>query len=252
MNGPWGTVSCAVGERHTARIGAVEVSLARHEIGWRVATRTATVGDRAPGDEGAVRHVRSKSIAALYLTPALPNLPLLVKPDEPVHVVPGATVSSRLMCPVFIRVAHVPTERNKPLPGAIVDLPSQPMKRTWFGTGSMGESAYQHELHAEGGDAPSSEFVAIELSIRNSSSDVLLFERLLARVIYLNVFVQDGCLFGSPIRVRFRGRDQISQVTFGSDGEVEQGGAVFIGGRREPPSNDLIRKSFLWLKDLAG
>lgn len=71
------------------------------------------------------------------LEPALADRPVVSRPEHPLHVPPGETITLYLSTPLWIRVVLPESERQ------LQEVPSHRMSDTWFGTSTIeGEFCY--------------------------------------------------------------------------------------------------------------
>ncbi|SIQ01216.1 hypothetical protein SAMN05920897_102205 [Alkalispirochaeta americana] len=186
-----------------------------------------------------------------HFLPATHDKPVLLRPAHPIALAPGTSVHYQVFLPLWIQVVTAPLGQQILSGEAFLDLPTSPLKRTWFGTFESGESAYQHRFTPlDVPDQPADQYM-VPLTISNDSSSVLWFERFLLRVIHLDLFQAEDGIVSNHVKVAFRGADQFSQITYGDGKALRRGGARQCSSQRQPSSGDLIRKSFLWLRDLA-
>lgn len=196
--------------------------------------------------------VHSAPGTVLTMEPATPDLPVVLRPQEPIAVAPGAQISYRVQLPLWIRLVSVPQENRRGIDTTpLFDLPTVALKRTWFGTGESGEIGYSWKFLPRSQERYQRHLFSVPLTIRNSSQSVLWFERLLLRVVHLDLYRVHRQIETNQVTVAFKGSEQLSQVTFESAAGAAQRGAKLVAERREPANQDIIRRSFLWLRDLA-
>ncbi len=246
----WGDVELEPGKDRSVSVGEVELRFARNEADWRVG-----YFGRIVGDSGLVegwRTVPGTGLAPPRLLPATPDLPVVLKPDTPVALVPGASVHYEVSLPIWVRVTVAGKRGRDLFTDTLADLPSHMIKRTWFGTPETGEVAYGWRFSPENSRSPRRDEFSVPLTIRNRSESVLWFERLLLRVVHLDLYGTGSGVTSNSVTVSFKGLEQYSQITWGDGQSLIRAGYRKLAGCREPASNDIIRKSFIWLRDLTA
>lgn len=186
----------------------------------------------------------------LETRPATPDLPLVLKAAEPFVLLPEATFFSRITVPVWIQLlAHLSHgQRSEP----VLDIPTEALPRTWFGTNEVGELAYAMPFEPASETDYSPLKISVPVRITNASGSLLRFERFMLRVIHLDVFLSAGRLVANDVNISFRGADQLSHIVLSETSSLASSFARRITQKRVPANKDFIRKSFMWLRDLTG
>jgi len=182
--------------------------------------------------------------------PVVPDRPVVFVPRVPISVLPQAVFTVAPVVPVWLRILGPGRGRET---HTIEEVPSVIQKKTWSGSAENGEPAYLLEYDNES-EAPAAygrhEF-RVPIEIRNSSGAILIVERLVVRVVHLDLFLQNERLRTNGITYDFRGKDQESRISFERSAHVERAGGVKISSARLNVSTDIIKKSFYWIRDLA-
>ncbi|MCG8481264.1 MAG: hypothetical protein MI724_19375 [Spirochaetales bacterium] len=235
-----GEVSCSVGDLHLRIV---------------LSNRTYRIHvDGGPARSAGVVGWHDAHIPAagrVRIEPATPDLPVVLRPSIPIALSCGEAVHYRILLPLWIRVAV-----DDAAPGCrreiLFDLPSRTLKRTWFGAAEGGEIAYVGAFDPQSREAYQRHQCVVPVTIRNGSDSVLWFERFLLRVIHLDLYRMGPCVESNGVTVAFKGREQLSQISFEAAKTTIERGGVPLTTSRIPAGSDIIRKSFLWLKSLAG
>ena len=179
------------------------------------------------------------------LLPALPDQPVLLKSSHPVQILPAARLKLVLAVPIWIQLSGTVT---------VFDLETDPLSRTWFGDPLAGESAYALSIEdwtVREEEQPGGGYVQVPLEIVNASQELLSFQRLLVRVVHLSLFGAGDLLFTNDVSVTFRSVNQYSQVSFSGSSSLEPGGSALLQEPRQSVSGNLIRRSFLFFRNLT-
>ena len=194
-------------------------------------------------------HVRANG--RVLIEPATPDLPVVLRPSIPIALSCGESVHYRILLPLWIRVV-VDAATGGCRREILFDLPSRTLKRTWFGAADGGEIAYVRAFDPQSREAYQGHQCVVPVTIRNSSDSVLWFERFLLRVVHLDLYRVGRYIESNGVTVAFKGREQLSQISFESARTTIERGGTPLTTSRIPAGSDIIRKSFLWLKSLAG
>jgi hypothetical protein len=245
----WGALSVDIDEEQDFSIGDVALRVRRTPEDWRVMVEGSPVTD--PGINGRWTVVRAREQTGIRILPATPDLPVVLKPEEPIALTPRATAQYDIVLPLWIRIFPCKEKNDSPVGGDLLDIPTQLVRRTWFGTDEAGEVAYGWKFSGTRRYVRTADTFRVPLRIKNESDSILWFERMLLRVVHLNLYQIEGRLVSDDVTVAFRGAEQFSQVTYGSGKTQKPSRAHPIAVHRQSVSSDIIRKSFIWLRDLA-
>ncbi len=248
MDYKWGELDIEEGAEVSRSIGGLSLRVIRSGDIYRMhLDGESAVWARSVGWHDA--HVGTRG--TLRLEPATPDLPIVLRPSNPVALSCGEVVQYRVLLPLWIRVTKID-------PGCegtqetLFDVPSRILKRTWFGAVDGGEIAYVRRFEPQSRESYQRHQYVVPVTIRNSSDSVLWFERFLLRVVHHDLYRFEDCIESNGVTVTFKGREQLSQISFESGREVLSRGGELVSTSRVPAGSDIIRKSFLWLKSLAG
>lgn len=246
----WGVVSIEPGSDRSITIGDLDMRFVRHDHEWRVGLfgKTVTGGGLTEG----WRSLPSLGNSLPHLVPATPDLPVVLKPDNPIALIPGATVKYEVTLPIWAKIVVSGKRGREVATDTLADLPSHLIKRTWFGTAETGEVAYGWRFSPESNRATRRDEFTVPLTIKNRSDAILWFERLMLRVVHLDLYQADGGIVSNSVTVNFKGVEQYSQITWGDGRSLVRSGFNKISSCRESASNDILRKSFIWLRDLTA
>jgi hypothetical protein len=156
----WGEVSLPPGGVARWRAGPSTVHVERRASDWRVwhdrgtdayavvAERVRAVSDAAPEGAPALRFSFAETPDTLHVRPRLADRPVVVRPETPLAVPPGETVTLYASTPVWMALSlEVRRTRRGRAPATdlavVAELPSARPTDTWFGPNTReGELCY--------------------------------------------------------------------------------------------------------------
>lgn len=243
-NSAWGKVVLSPDDTFEFHCGPVTVSV-RSEHGELLLASGEDVSEAEP-----TRWALPGRERELVFAPALPNLPVLVEPESPFHLLPGASARVYLAIPVTV-VAKAEVS------GAVLhEIPSSVLSQTWFGELESGELCYRlpTALSREAFKEPKPDRITAPVQIRNDSTETLPVTRLCLRVSHLAVYCDGEGLWTSETEVRFQGGSKASRISVQTGPPKEASGAVLVGAAREAGPVGKVGRSFRslrkWTKDL--
>jgi hypothetical protein len=245
----WGTVVPDPGDERHLVIGTTGFRLRHEGDFWSVHVHGPAIASANVSCDRQT--VLAPETSRLVLRPATPDLPVVLRPERPIAFLPGTRREYDILLPPWCVLAVDHSGKNGNTSRVLLDVPSRPLKRTWFGNQENGELAWSVHFAPDSRDSPGQQQLIVPLTIENSSHTVLWFERLLVRVVHLDVYRCGERLVTNGVTVNFKGTEQFSQITFAPSPPARFSAVERMAARRLQASSDLIRKSFLWLKDFA-
>lgn len=236
--------------------GTLRAWALRTEHEWRIAaTRQeetsvirASTDKPLPAAPAWKRWAFSEEAPEIAAIPAMPDKPLVVRPDAPLRIPPGNEVTFFVSVPVWLRF-FVGAEPRRIF---LTEEPTVVLSNTWFGEPTMGELCYALKTSA----SRSLEGIKIgghrcvcPLLLQNDSDAELPFQKLCIRTLYVNIYQGASRLWSEEIRVSFKGKDQGSEISFGSAAPKFEETGERVGEARLVAPKSFIRRSFdtLWI-----
>jgi hypothetical protein len=198
----WGDYEIAPDQTLRWQLGPKTLWITRADSEWRVARADGRERDERPmiaepsaepaGDDDAIdikRFASRSGSRAIRLRPALPDLPVVVRPTQPFLVPAMEETTLFLSAPLWLRVYLDGRDAE------LVDTPTARPSDTWFGPDTMtGELCYalrtSARLHLE--NLPRRLHRAISaVRIQNNTPSVLPIEKLKVPVPYLSLFASE-------------------------------------------------------------
>ena len=250
----WGQIDVAPNAYSTLRFGRLVIHVKRVNDEWRFAhtyeEENAEPSDQAPHDEDWIRLI-SSSDETLELQPALPDRPLVIRPDAPVSIFPGRFARFYVELPLWYRFAAVTKQKRI----NVIEIPSRILSNTWFGDPASGDLCYSLDAPLRRGSEQLSEpdtTASCSLVVRNDSEEKLDFERICVHVENLSIFEYDEHLWTNELSVLFKGVEQISQISIKDKPPGGLSPAKKITTPREVPNNSILRRSFIFFRQITG
>jgi hypothetical protein len=249
----WSPLSLSDPGESAFSIGDLEGRIVLREGCYRLHLDGKVVGEGTSFRAGW-RELRVAPTARLAFEPATPDLPIVLKPQEAVAVAPDQSVRYLVRLPVWVRlVANTPQDsRRGDRQDLFLDVPTRELKRTWFGTSESGDVGYGWSFLPRAAAPPQRNLFTVPLTIINSSPSVLWFERLLLRVVHLDLYRFGDHIESNGVTVAFKGVDHFSQISFEESSAVIGRGGTLLSSRRVHAGQDIVRRSFLWLRELTA
>lgn len=137
---------------------------------------------------------------AVAIIPQLPDLPVIVRPDKPLFVSPGATVQFWVRLPIWVRFQFGKNTYH--------ELPALRLSQSWFGDPTEGMACYSLRTTARRdlGSIPAVPYRALcGIEIQNRADEPLDFQRLCLSTRQLAVFPGKTHLETNPVRTTHHG-----------------------------------------------
>jgi len=218
---------------------------------WRIATARSreeqqiiSCGeDPAPAPDAAwKRWAFKEEDATIHMLPAMPDNPVVVRPDSPVRIPKGNEVTFFVSIPFFLQ-AHVGPSRDL----LIYEEPTVVLSKTWFGEPTLGELCYALRSGASrdlNGIKPGQHRAICPVIVRNRSDEELHFQKICIRAMHVNIYQGQNRLWTEEIEVSYLGKNNFSEIAFGKEAPAYEKTHGIVGPAREVLARNFIRKSF--------
>lgn len=240
--------------------GPLDLWIHRRPGEWRMAYREDAGQETRPGRWDATpapedaeweRWVTGNGATTLILRPVTPDRAVVVRPEMPVRLRPGQSTDFFVGVPLWIEVSIGAGKASEPLR----EFPSMRLSSTWFGTPVEGELCYSLRTHAH----RSPEDLAMRqhrcicpLQVKNSSDEVLSFERICLRCQYLSVYRGATRFWSNAVRLSYRGKQEWSRVVYGRNPPEESGAGELVSPPRRQGSKGFALRSFQSAMGMGG
>lgn len=246
----WGEYALEPGQTGRWRIGALTLWAHRRTGEWRLAHGSSN----DPFDDGvhvevpsaepipsqgltAMRYGMKRTDPTLVLEPALPDRPVVSRPDTPFYVLAGEEVRLYISAPVWVRA----------LAGArkLLEVPVYRPSDTWFGPSTReGEVCYDSRTscRTELADLPQRPHRAVAaVRIRNRTGESVLIERLNLPVPFLSVYASPaGTLWTQGVTLEMANEGGTAELRIDKGAPPEAEGAALVSGAREDADRNLL------------
>ncbi len=193
-----------------------------------------------------LRWILKKSQKEIRIDPIFPDLPLVVKPEYSFRVPIGVQTHIYVHVPLWAKMFVEETP--------IIELPTVVLSKTWFGDPLEGELCYWLSSPALKQRRPNLDvhhLAICPIKIVNRSQDELSVEKICLRVNQLSLFKWEQQLWSDEIRIRFRGKNEISEIDFTQKPPSEASKAKLITPPRNPSKKGITAKTFASIIDLS-
>lgn len=255
--GIWGEHALNDGETRSFEIGPLTLHCRAAGKDIWVASQYSEEQYSRPGlREGAGpqdwnRWALSHESRRIRLSPALPELPVVVKPESPFHLAPQAEARIYVRVAMSVRIESIGPRNEK-----LIESPTAILSKTWWGSFTGGEMAYwiTSSARRKAEVDPERWFMAIcPMRVVNGSDHHLAIEKFLAHTAGLSLYRDgQGQIWASLANIRYRGGMHFSQIDV-SDGPPEEcGDGKEIAPPRHPATRSIIGKTFGSILEWAG
>jgi hypothetical protein len=259
----WEPVEIPVGRCVSWRLGKLSVWVERYEKEWHVLPVYAEEAGAVP--EFIVRNKADKPVSSDWRhfllregswvspSPAMPDRPVILRPDRVLVLLPGEKAQFFVSLPVALRlsVGRTAGGRKKRL----CEHPIMPLANAWFGDPVSGELCYfaAARLYHEYDQVPRSPFHAVcPLKISNESERELQFDRICLHTEFLGVYRGPDRYWTNEVSVLFRGPEQVTQILPSKSAPFFEGAAKLVTEPRQAVENWYFKRTFDLLKYFTG
>ena len=257
MRTPWhGSFEVPINTTAFWQAGPYQLWLRRSAHEWKVASvqgadslgrslHVEVPSDRTDPPEAATvrRFAYKRSPGEVKLTPALADRPVVVSPEEPLHLPSKEQITVFISTPVWVEL----TLGDSPI--ALLDEPTHRPTDTWFGPSSMkGELCYATRTAARMNldNVPARPHRVITVvEIRNRAKETLTVEKLKIPVTHQEVYAtEDGSLWTGTLTLEHHEEGEMATVRLGKGPPANARNAALVRGPRSPMEAGLLTRAF--------
>jgi hypothetical protein len=208
-----------------------------------------------PAEEGIwenpVRYVSRNLGDTLTLRPRTADRNVVTRPEFPLNVLPGQTIGLFVSTPCWVEVL---AGGGKQL---LADLPTLQLSDTWFGASTKeGTLCYAARTAARLQLARipfRPHRVVTKVTLKNSSDENLLVERMNLPVIHLGLFADgEGALWTETVHLERKQEGQPTDLTIGKGPPRDAGKVRRVSPERESYQKNLLTRGFATLLPIRG
>ena len=196
------------------------------------------------------RWAASNAPEELEIVPTLPDRSLVLRPENPFHLLPGARARVFVRLPIWLQV-RLPGSKN----AVVAEAPTRVLSDTWWGSPAEGNLCYWLDITARR-QADDTVFradrILCPLDLKNEAEEDLSVEKLLLRCEHLSVFRGPGSLWTDEVEVRYQGEEEGSEIQVTGRTPPEAPGAPRLTPPRTPLAKRFSARTFARLKSLPG
>ncbi len=254
IESPWRTYSSEQGSAQTIECGPLQVHLqwSANEI-W-IASRyrawpSSDNDDEQTGELSWSRWALNVNDTDIQVQPALPSTPILLKPEDPYRIVPGASTRIYTRIPLWLQLR---TAKGKAL---LVEIPTVTMSNTWFGSTVDGERCLSHNSSVRRfltDDFFLPHLASCTLEVKNSSPSELMFEKICLRTENLTLYDHKGNIWTDVTSITYKGIGGDGEIGMSGKPPVEVEGATVISRPRVHKSSNLAVRTFELLREIRN
>ena len=192
----------------------------------------------------------SESPDEIEVLPTFPDRPLVLYPENPFRLLPGAKARIFVRTPLWVRL-QVPGRQG----GELAEIPTLTLSDTWWGKPEDGELAYWLHIMARR-EAPSEIFlpdrIICPLALVNGAKEDLPVEKILLRASHLSIFKGQESLWSDEIRISYRGEEEGSELEMTGRPPMETPGAPRLVPPRTHLAKGFSARTFARLRAFQG
>lgn len=251
---PWGHHRIVGEDPLIARIGALSVAVqVRGDEIW--VSHDGGASSEVPPPHPVDPPEWSRWAAAgipegIEILPVLPDRPLVLQPEKPFHLLPGARARIYVRVPVWVQL-RIPGQRGIPLR----ELPALILSDTWWGNFTEGELCYWLHIGARRTAPPeifAPDRIICPVELTNQAREDLPVEKILLRCEHLTVFRGSHSLWSDEVLVRYRGEEVGSVLEMSGKAPPEAAQATSLAPPRTPPARSLTARTFARIRGFPG
>ncbi|UCC26396.1 MAG: hypothetical protein JSU98_04685 [Gemmatimonadales bacterium] len=243
----WGTHTVPDDREASLALGPLELRFTRsageiHLTHWRQGEGQEPRRGRwvpGPGWDGRIA-----------LTPAHPDRPVIVKPEDEFWLLKGAEARIYVRIPLVVRVEALGAARS-----TVVSLSTKVLSDTWWGSREDGELCYFLDTKARRSMEEQGfleHLCVCPLQLKNLSPDDLLVTRIALRPKHLSVFRDGNRLWSELTSVRYRGEEVGSELDVASEPPEEATAPERLSAAEIPMARGFTARTFARLRSSLG
>lgn len=254
MNSLWVKQDCRERSVYACAAAQLRLWLMRTGQGWQVATRYEQESLFEPLHEVPAiseqnewhRFVMPPTSSVVQVAPALPDRPVMSRPEAHIEIAPKHKGLFFVTIPVWLRLEVTPRAARRAV--TLCEFPTRVLSKTWFGhpaeEGAVGYALATRarqsleELNDVEGRA------ICPVLVDNGTQEPLVFSQLLLSVRHMGVYqTDDGKLWTNESRLGYTGSVFPASLTFGHAAPEQASGARLVAEPREAPKSGLTARA---------
>jgi len=240
------------GQTRTWRISDLILAVLYENNEWHVSHGYNREKHTPFADNNFQRWTVSETTPVATLTPALPQLPVVIRPEQKIDIPPDEEVTVYVGLPGSIKI----TVGEKP-PLDLCSIPCEILSKTWFGTHTSGEPALSLKTKARRNAETipgKCHTIICPVKIKNTASETLRFERLCLRTTHLSLYQIGEQLWTNQTNVCYFDGSRTSEIHYDQTAPDVAGPdpRLLQLPQTTPGSRGLVMKTFNNIRSLTG
>ncbi len=182
----------------------------------------------------------------LRVQPALPERPVIVRPESPFMFPPGSNLTFFISVPIWLNIS---TGADRPQ--LLCEEPTVILSNSFFGEPTTGQLGYALKTTARRHRAELRQqphLAACPIHIHNPSAATVSFERLCIHARHLHILQGEDRLWTSKVNVTFKGETGEQQLAYPAQTVDAAGETTSLTPAREPAPQGRFQKPLAVLK----
>lgn len=240
------------------KFGTLEFFIKKIGKEWQIAHKTSETPGKSDEFANVVpepENVEWKSFIAdkndsLLILPALPDRPVIIKPNNTFKLMPNKAVQLFINIPVWIQLYSGTAQKEN----LMLEIPLRELSSTWFGdpdNGTLSYSLPKGSYESLGSNNPNGYEIICPVKIINSAAGQLDFQRLCLHVEFLGIYFDQHFLYTNETRVRYKGESIISDIHYTHQPPSFVENAKHLSSPRNHEKSNVFMKSFHLIKSLT-
>lgn len=190
------------------------------------------------------RYAFEKPVEAVEIRAKNPQRPLLVRPRQPLMLVPQSKVNFFVRFPLDLEIVARTGEHEQ----ALERLPVEVLSDTWFGDTVSGVLCYALKSRARRA-LPDDEvwedgLGLCQLSIVNEAGEALKCEKFCLHLKHCRLWMSEGHIWSSAITIRHQPKEQANAINYSNEPPDQARDAELVAEAVEVPSRGFVGRTF--------
>jgi len=186
----------------------------------------------------------------LFVLPALPNQPMVMKPLTDIRIAPGMQSTIFFEVPISVQF-YLGNSKPESL---LMEIPLLELSQTWFGepdNGTLGYAGNGRVLFTFQPETIQPNHALCPVKLHNFSRQVLDFQRFLLNVEQLSIYTEENYMCTNETRVTYRGEDSVSDIQIVKSKPGFSDKLKLMSPARDADTTNVFQKSFHFLKSIT-
>jgi len=186
----------------------------------------------------------------MYILPALPDRPVVLKPKTNLSILPATSYKFYAYLPATFQLFAGAVREDK----KIYEKKIEQLSSTWFGETTEGELCYALYTSFDtsiNADKKGHDFVICPIEVSNNSKDILEIKRLAIRGIHLSIYGNNELMMSNKVKIKYNGFESLSDIQFAKNAPSSAPNLKLIAAPRIPENNTVFKRSFQLIRHIT-